>query len=71
MPTWFRIVPTCVFIYQHSFHCRVGADLKDEFAYVLLAARAMKSENCQLCYEPVTTENYLFPAHTDHYVLRK
>ena len=31
----------------------------------------MNSENCQLCYQPVTTENYLLPAHTDHYALRK
>ena len=34
-------------------------------------ARAMDCENCQLCYQPVTTENYLSPAHTDHYALRK
>ena len=23
------------------------------------------------CYQPVTTEKYLLPAHTDHYALRK
>ena len=31
----------------------------------------MNSENCHLCYQPVTTENYLFPVHTDHYASRK
>ena len=33
--------------------------------------RAMNCENCQLCYQPVTIENYLLPAHKDHYALRR
>ena len=60
-----------VYSYTNIVFTAVETDLKDDFAHVLLAARAMKSENCQLCYEPVTTENYLLPAHTDHYALRK
>ena len=31
----------------------------------------MNCENCQLCYQPVTIENYLLPAHKDHYALRR
>ena len=31
---------------------------------------AMNCEKCELCYQPVTTENYLLPAHTDHYALK-
>ena len=31
----------------------------------------MNCENCQLCYEAVTIENYLSPAHMHHYALRK
>ena len=27
--------------------------------------------NCQLCYQPVTIENYLSPTHKDHCALRK
>ena len=60
-----------VYSYTRIVFTTVETDLKDDFAHASLAARAMKSENCQLCYEPVTTENYLFPAHTDHYALRK
>ena len=31
----------------------------------------MNCEKSQLCYQPVTTENYLSPAHTDHYAFKK
>ena len=35
----------------------------------IIYVRAMKCENCQLCYQPVTIENYLLPTHTDNYAL--
>ena len=31
----------------------------------------MNCEKCKLCYQRVTTENYLSPVHRDHYALRK
>ena len=61
----FRIVPTCVFIYQHIFHHRVKTDLQDDFVQVFLAARAMNSENCQLCYElSQLRTTYFLPTQT-------
>ena len=35
----------------------------------ILPTRAMNCEKCQLCHQPVTTENFLLPTHTDPYAL--
>ena len=43
-----------------------GTTFQDDFI-ILIPARAMNCENKQLCYQPVTIENHLLPAHTDHY----